>query len=116
MADRLTAPHLRFKLALNTLRTIEPVIEHERDKIQLPEAMLRRKLAEVHAWYAYENLENGEVAVARKHYLQSLRFWPWQPGLLRPLSFAAMPWGSGIVVRRWLRTAKARITGASAES
>ena len=116
MADRLTAPHLRFKLALNTLRTIEPVIERERDKIQLPENMLRRKLAEVHAWYADENLENGELAVARKHYLLSLKFWPWQPKVVKPFAFAAMPFGTGLVLRKWLRTAKARLTGGSAET
>ena len=116
MADRLTARKYQFKLAQNLLRTLEPVIQHERDKIQLPEKMLRQKLAEAHAWFAYENLERGDSDVSRKHYLQSLRYWPWQPEVLKPFTFAALPFGTGVVLRKWLRTAKARILGTQAES
>jgi glycosyltransferase involved in cell wall biosynthesis len=113
MPDRLTGKKYRIHMAENLLRTLEPVIAHDREEIDLPEHMLKRKLAEVHAWVAFERLELGETDEARKHYLISLKHWPWQPGLAKPLSFAAMPWGTGMVLRRWLQAARARLTGDS---
>jgi glycosyltransferase involved in cell wall biosynthesis len=114
MADRLTGQKYRIHMAENLLRTIEPVIARDRAEIRLPEHMIRRKLAEAHAWVADERLELGEATAARRHYLASLRRWPWQPGLARRFPFAVMPWGTGVALRRWLRAAKALLVGGRA--
>jgi hypothetical protein len=114
MADRLTGQKYRIHMAENLLRTLEPIIARDRAAIRLPDEMIRRKLAEAHAWIADERLELGEAAEARRHYLVSLRHWPWQPALARRIPFAAMPWGTGVVLRRWVRAAKARLLSARA--
>lgn len=108
MPDRLTGKKYRIHMAENLLRTIQPVIEHDRRDIHLPDRMIRQKLAEAHAWAAWENLDLGEAVTARRHYMKSLQHWPWQPRLAKPLFFATLPWGSGLVLRRWLQAAKAR--------
>ena len=116
MADRLTAKKYKVHMAENLLRTLEPVIAHDRAEIHLPARMIRRKLAEAHAWVADEHLDLGDAAIARRHYFISLRHRPWQPGLARRLPFAAMPWGTGVALRRWLQAAKARLAGDRAEA
>jgi GT2 family glycosyltransferase len=112
MPDRLTAPHLRIHMAENLLRTIEPVIAHDREKIALPDQTLRRRLAQIHAWIGYERLERGEVALARKHLLLSLRQWPNQPALAKPLLFAMLPGHSGVALRRTVQALRTRVRGA----
>jgi GT2 family glycosyltransferase len=109
MPDRLTAKHYNVDMAENLLKTLVPVIERDRALIDLPDAMIRRTLAKAHAWLAYERLERGEVAAARAHYLASLRQRPWQPEILKPLLFAAMPFDLGPPVRERLRAVKARL-------
>jgi len=113
MPDRLTAKKWMLHMAQTQVRTLERLIERERDQIDLPDEMLRRKLAEAHAWLADESLDRGDTETSRRHYLRSLRYWPWQPRMLKPLTFAALPWNTGLAVRRWLQAAKARVTGSS---
>lgn len=112
MPDRLTARPYEVHIAENLLRTIEPVIARDRGAIHLPDRMIRRKLADAHAWVAYERLERGETALALRHYLRSLRYQPWQPSLVKPLLFAALPFGSGLALRRRLQSFRTRISGA----
>jgi hypothetical protein len=109
LPDRLTSRRYGIHMAENLLKTIEPVVERDRARIDLPESMIRRTLAKAHAWVAYERLELGEAAPARAHYLQSLRIWPWQPALAKPLFFAALPYG--VALRRRLRALKSRLRG-----
>jgi len=109
LPDRLTAKKYNVYMAENLLKTIVPVIERDRALIDLPDAMIRRTLAKAHAWLAYERLERGEVDEARKHYLESLRQRPWQPSIMKPLLFAALPFGMGPPVRDRLRSMKAKV-------
>jgi GT2 family glycosyltransferase len=111
LPDRLTARRYAVHMAENLLRTIEPVIVNERSAIDLPDEMLSRKLAEAHAWIASERLERSEPALARTHYLKSLHYRPWQLALARPLFFAALPFGSGVALRRGLRATRAWLRG-----
>lgn len=111
MPDRLTARPYAVHIAENVLRTIEPVLARERDAITLPDHMIRHKLAEAHAWVAYERLERGETDQALHHYLRSLRYRPWQPELAKPLLFCALPFGAGVALRRRLRSLKLRFSG-----
>ncbi len=108
MSDRLTSKRYGIYMAENVLKTIGPVIEHDRAAIDLPDQMIHRALAKVHAWVAYERLELGEAALARRHYLTSLRHWPWQPALAKQFFFAALPFGSGVTLRKQLQALKAR--------
>jgi GT2 family glycosyltransferase len=109
LPDRLTAPKYGIYMAENMLRTIEPVLARDRARITLPGSMIRRKLAMAHAWIGYERLELGEARPALAHYVESLRQWPWQPGLLKQVLFAALPFGAGIGLRRRLKAMKARL-------
>jgi glycosyltransferase involved in cell wall biosynthesis len=113
MPDRLTARRYGIHMAENLLKTIEPVVARDRQRIDLPEHMIRRTLAKAHAWVAFERLELGEAATARAHYLRSLRHWPWQPQLAKPFFFAALPFGAGVKLRRGLQALKSRIRGES---
>jgi glycosyltransferase involved in cell wall biosynthesis len=108
MPDRLTADHLRVHLLENALRTVERAIARDRGAIDLPEGALRRRLARLHGSIALERLRRGEPELARRHYFQSLRRWPWQPGLAKPLLFALLPGGTGVALRRRLQALKHR--------
>jgi GT2 family glycosyltransferase len=101
MPDRLTAQPYAVHIAENALRTLEPILAADRARIDLPERMIRQRLARAHAWIALERLGRGETALARAHYWKSLRQWPWQPELAKPLLFAALPFG--VALRRRLQ-------------
>ncbi len=109
MPDRLTAKRYGIHMATNALRTLEAVLERDRPQIDLPDQMIRRKLAYAHAWVAHEQLDLGHVREARAHYLASLRQHLWQPELLKPITFAALPLGAGVPLRRWLRSIAVRL-------
>ncbi|WP_395641346.1 glycosyltransferase family 2 protein [Rudaea sp.] len=111
LPDQLTASRYRIHMAENLLRTIEPVVRENRAQIDLPEHMIRRKLAQTHAWVASERLERGESALAISHYLKSLGYWPWQPGLAKPLLIASLPFGSGLLLRDRVRALRERLHG-----
>ncbi len=108
MPDRLTADHLKVHMMENALLTVERAIARDRRAIDLPEATLRRRLARLHASIALERLQRGEPELARRHYLESLRQRPWQPGLAKPLLFALLPGGTGVALRRRLQALKHR--------
>jgi glycosyltransferase involved in cell wall biosynthesis len=113
MPDRLTAKKYGIYLAENALRTLEPILAADRARIDLPESMIRRKLAEAHAWVAYERLERGEASLARAHYLISLRHWPWQPQIVKPFLFAVLPFGAGVALRKRLQALHGRDEGSA---
>ncbi len=108
MPDRLTADHLKVHMMENALRTVERAIARDRAAIDLPEGTLRRRLARLHASIALERLQRGEPELARRHYFESLRQRPWQPGLAKPLLFALLPGGTGVALRRRLQALKHR--------
>jgi GT2 family glycosyltransferase len=111
LPDRLTARRYGIHMAENLLRTIEPVVRNDRARIDLPEHMIRRTLAKAHAWVAFERLERGESSTAFGHYLKSLRHWPWQPAIAKQVFFAALPFGTGVLLRKQLQSWKARLRG-----
>jgi GT2 family glycosyltransferase len=106
MPDRLTSDHLSVHMMENALRTVENAIAHDRAGIELSDETLRRRVARIHAAVASARLERGEAELARKHYFESLRQWPWQPELAKPLFFALLPWGTGVALRRRLQALK----------
>ena len=41
---------------------------------------------------------DGEAKAAREHFLKSLKLWPHQPELMKPLLFASLPFKSGVAL------------------
>jgi glycosyltransferase involved in cell wall biosynthesis len=78
--------------AKNFLRTIEPYVEKERDKIDLPDSMIRETLAYGYRWYGTELALRGERVAARAALLRSLRE-RWSVGAALFLGLAWLPAG-----------------------
>jgi hypothetical protein len=79
--------------AKNFLRTIEPYIERERDRIRLPESMIRDTLAHGYRWYGAELLLGGQRETARTALLRSLReHWSGEAFLFFALSWLPVAW------------------------
>ena len=73
MPDQLTSRSNTVHLARNFLRTIEPIIETQRERIHLPEKILQSTLAYGHAWLGTELLLSRKAHEARKHLITALR-------------------------------------------
>jgi GT2 family glycosyltransferase len=109
--DRLTHKRFQIDMAMNALHTIERALADDAEAIDLPDALVRQALAKTHAWIGFERLERGEADLARRHYLASLRAWPWQPAVAKPLFFSLLPFRSGIALRRQLQALRDRWRG-----
>jgi glycosyltransferase involved in cell wall biosynthesis len=73
MPGALTERTNMVSAAKHFLKTIEPVIENERDKIELPDSMIRDTLAYGYRWYGTELVLKGECVEARAALCRSLR-------------------------------------------
>jgi glycosyltransferase involved in cell wall biosynthesis len=71
-ADQLTRPELDLHMAKNFLRTIEPIIATERERIHLPGKMLEAVRADANAWIGESLFERGDVEGARQYLWRSL--------------------------------------------
>lgn len=91
LTDQLTHSSCSIHIAHNFLRTIEPFIREERDRIDLPEDMITSVLAHANEWIGWELFLNGECKAAEAYYLKSLSFRPFSPKTLALLVLAAMP-------------------------
>jgi len=74
MADQLTDRKHGVQTSGNFLRTIEEVIEKDRDRIHLPEEAIARTRSYAHGWHGQELALAGRGAEARKHLRLSLRY------------------------------------------
>ncbi|MEO6950393.1 MAG: glycosyltransferase family 2 protein [Polyangia bacterium] len=108
--DQLTRPELQLTIAENYLKTILPVFEHERERIQLPPRLLRRTLASAHAWLAEELTKHGRKAEARVHYAKSLLSWPLQGRTAMMLALSMAPERLTERARVAYRTAKSVVS------
>ena len=90
------------------LSTILPWIEHERSQINLPDRMIRLRLAEVQGWLGDVLLNAGEARQAQVHLRESLRQWPWQPRTFKLLAMAYLPDVVRQPLRRLARSLKVR--------
>jgi hypothetical protein len=93
-ADQLTAPWTSRYRARHTLRIAAQALEHARDRIALPEAMVAERLAEAYAGAGEEELRAGNRGLARRHLWTSLRYRPWPPRRVALLVFALLPAGA----------------------
>ncbi len=108
LPDRLTHNAYRVHAATNCLRTVLPWIERERSQINLPDRMLRLRLADMHGWLGDALLSAGEASQARAHLCKSLRHQPWQPRAWKALALASLPGGIRQRLRRLVRELKVR--------
>ncbi len=89
--DQLTHPRYGIDLAKNFLKTIAPVLAADGARIRQPEWKLRAVQAFAHGWIARESLAHGDHRGARRHFAQSLRLQPWQPGSYPYVALALAP-------------------------
>jgi glycosyltransferase involved in cell wall biosynthesis len=108
MADAMTHPSRRVKMAENFLRTIGPVIERDRDRIGLPRKMLDEVLAEAESFLGEALLDVDEHGQARGHLARSLRLRPLQPRTARLLALACLPKQAKEPLRRAFRRLRGR--------
>jgi glycosyltransferase involved in cell wall biosynthesis len=103
MPDQLTARSYQVDLARNFLKTIEPVIERERERIKLPEQMIRHVLAYGHRWLGQELLFSRNPATARKHFARSVR-QEWNSRTAGLYALSLLPAGAIDLIRSAYRT------------
>ena len=89
--DQLTQDAYRVHIAMNCLKTLRPWIEQRRSQINLPDQMLRLRLAEVHSWVGEKLVNTGESSQARVHLRKSLRHHLWQLKAWKFLALASLP-------------------------
>ena len=81
MPDMLTASRYLLEGALNYLHSIEPFLTHERERIHLPDAMIRFAWARAYRWIGHEYMNAGDFSKARGYFLKSIRQRPLQPAV-----------------------------------
>ena len=89
--DQLTRDAYRVHIAMNCLKTVRPWIEERRSQINLPERMLRIRMAEVHSWVGEKLVNTGDAPLARVHLRKSLRHQFWQFKAWKFLALALLP-------------------------
>lgn len=105
--DQYTHPKFQTAGARGYLLALRRHLERDRDRIKLPDRVIRRSLAEAHAWIAEDELMSDQGSGAAGHFLKSLRLYPLQKRalLLFPVSLAPRP------LFRWARSVKQRLSG-----
>lgn len=91
LSDQLTHSSRSIHIARNFLRTIEPFIQHERDRIDLPESMIATVLAYANEWIGWELYLNGDRHEAKSFFWKSLSYRPLNPKTLALLALVALP-------------------------
>ena len=105
-ADQLThGSENELQMARNFLRTIEPAIDRDRDRIRLPRIMLDEVLAEAHGWIGSVLVRRGEHLEGMRHLAASLRRKPRQPRLVGLLLLNLLPLALADGLRRLHRGA-----------
>jgi len=91
MADQLTHSSRSIYMAQNFLRTIEPFIKNQRDRIELPENMISTVLAYAYQWIGKEFLRRGSRDEAAVYFRKSLSCKPLSLITIVLLMLAVMP-------------------------
>ena len=107
--DQLTQDAYRVHIAMNCLKTLRPWIEQRRSQINLPDQMLRLRLAEVHSWVGEKLVNTGESSQAQVHLRKSLRHHIWQRKAWKFLALASLPGDVREPLRRLVRALKVKL-------
>lgn len=89
-SDQLTQPRYTHMIASNYLNTILPAIERDRERLDLPPAMLKQVIAGAYEWVAMESWYQQDYVGARRNFSASLRHQPaqWRQWLMLALTIA----------------------------
>jgi GT2 family glycosyltransferase len=107
--DQLTRPEFKLTIAINSLRTIEPFLKSERQRINLPDWMIRETLAVSHYCLSEHYLTMGCRKDAIRHFFLSLRYKPWQPRVYAFIPMTFLPMGLTDGLRKLYRTCKTTV-------
>jgi len=107
--DQLTRPAYNVHIAVNCLKTMLPWIDQKPSQINLPDRMLRLRLAEVHGWVGEALTSAGESSQARAHLRKSLKHQVWQYQAWKFLALASLPGSVREPTRRLARALKVRL-------
>jgi glycosyltransferase involved in cell wall biosynthesis len=108
-SDQLTREAYRVHIAMNCLKTVRPWIEERRSEINLPERMLRVRMAEVHSWVGEKLVNAGDAPLARVHLRKSLNHQILQLKAWKFLALASLPGDLREPFRRLVRSLKVTI-------
>jgi glycosyltransferase involved in cell wall biosynthesis len=106
LADQMTHPSRRVKMAENFLRTISPVLLRDRARLTLTQRQIEELLGEAEAFLGEAYLDADQHATARTHLLGSLRHLPLQPRVASLLLLSLLPPSSKPPLRRVYRMAR----------
>jgi len=108
LPDALTKPANNIYVALNNLRTIEPMIKNEGSRINLPKWMINLSLAEANAWVGQCYTRLGQMRDARSYFMKSIQYRLWQPRIWALGVVSCLPASIGEGVRHGLRRIRKR--------
>jgi len=106
MPDRLTHDRNRTIGFANVLATITQAWQRDRDRIELPLRLVRRRFAEVNAWLGEALLDSGQRGKAARKFARSLWLQPAQPRTARLLALSLLPVSVGDSMRSAFRLCK----------
>lgn len=113
LGDHLLRDEHRLALALNFLKAVTPFLERDRDRIHLPESMIRAMLSRAHSWAGEMALDTGDLRLAREHLGRSLAQQWIQPRFAAMWLLTWFPFRIENRVRQMYRRLKSRIGSGS---
>ena len=93
LADSLTSPEKMVQISLNFLSTLEQTLALERERVSLPPALMRERLADAYAWVGDEYLKAGSAGEARAYFIKSIQADPTKLSRMKGLFKALLPFG-----------------------
>ncbi len=109
--DQYTHPKFQSASARGYLLAIQRHLAQDRDRIKLPEHLIRQSLAEVYAWIAEQELMSDEGSGAAGLYWKSLRLNMFQKRALILFPFSLVPrplFRLARSIKQWRRGAPSR--------
>jgi hypothetical protein len=89
--DQMTNPALHLYIARGYLLALKRRLDQDRNRIKLPQHVIRRQMAEAYGWVAEEALLAGDGNRAAGYFLKSLLLNPAQKRALTLLPFSLVP-------------------------
>jgi glycosyltransferase involved in cell wall biosynthesis len=103
--DQLTKKY-GLHLATNFLKTVQPFLNTDRDRITLSKKMIDDMLANAHGWLGAELVAAGKNYSAFRHFMASIYRRPIQPRTLGLAALSLLPSSLGELFRQFYRVLK----------
>jgi hypothetical protein len=98
-ADQLTHNERMVWIARNNLKTIQKMLFIAKNEIILPASMIRRRLAQSHAWVGIAELERHRVSACH-HLVRSLCYSPFRIKIIAYLLLSLLPYTVSAQLRK----------------